>query len=808
MKIPGTWQAGPIPSPVRMLHGSRSMPREDPRSHILGFLSTLSLVPVNLLAAVQLLPVYGDLAGWLMVGFLAGLAGALTAMIRSRHALRPYILQAVLLIAAQFILGPVVTLNETTFLHLIPTPRTLVQGWTDTFGSFKTLVAIDPPLGWEAGGFMALWTLLLWTSFLAAFLAQAHPYDRPRRPDGTVDPTPILATLPILVTLSVSALLGTSHGWHPGLMGCCLWALLLFWTSWRLQLIRSGRLLAKVLTLVPALSIAMGGTLLVPLDRLVLRDRYQPPIDPYQFTSPLSDYRSYIKDHKDDTLVTVHNLPAGTPIRMAVMDRFDGKVWNLSDSAMPGQSSDYRRIGNLISPGRDGGEADDKLAQGPSFKASFTIHQGFGRSWLPTAGRASSISPGRNLSREDLYYNRGTDSALSATPLSANTTYTVEGNLSVRPRQEAIRNSQAGAAQVPQVSDPPDSLPKAAALMTSFQDKPGARALAIETRLHQDGWFSHGLEGDYPSPAGHGDYRINQLLQAQAMVGDSEQYASTMALLARQMGLPSRVVLGFIPKDRQGGISKTRTHQDPGGGTTVDFKGEDAEAWVEINLASLGWVSFYPTPQETKTPDKNLNLTPPNPKTLVRQPPPPLADPLRDDQRAKGRTRIGGQDADQMSGPSFWTRFGPLAGKALAYSSPVWVTVLLILIILAFKAWLLNRARTKGSPQRRIEQGWKQISNLAWQSGLRPQGTRREQTRAIKQGLPGRQKTTGQRNTNMDKLNWLCNLADRTSFGNLPASDQEAAEYWRLVDQVRRSILQGLPRFRRWRTRLSLRHLF
>ena len=40
------------------------------------------------------------------------------------------------------------------------------------------------------------------------------------------------------------------------------------------------------------------GTLLVPQDRFVLRDRYDPPLSPYDYTSPLSGMRSYIKDHK------------------------------------------------------------------------------------------------------------------------------------------------------------------------------------------------------------------------------------------------------------------------------------------------------------------------------------------------------------------------------------------------------------------------------------------------------------------------------------------------------------------------------
>ena len=58
--------------------------------------------------------------------------------------------------------------------------------------------------------------------------------------------------------------------------------------------------------------------------------------------------RSYIKNHKDDVLLTVDDLPAGSTVRLAVMDRFDGNVWNLSDSTMASDSSNYHRVGDSI----------------------------------------------------------------------------------------------------------------------------------------------------------------------------------------------------------------------------------------------------------------------------------------------------------------------------------------------------------------------------------------------------------------------------------------------------------------------------
>ena len=72
------------------------------------------------------------------------------------------------------------------------------------------------------------------------------------------------------------------------------------------------------------------------------------------------------------------------------------------------------------------------------------------------------------------------------------------------------------------------------------------------------------------------------------MVGDSEQYASAMALMARSLGLPSRVVLGFVPKDGDGDPTESRTERTADGQTTVTFTGNDICAWVEILLEDYG----------------------------------------------------------------------------------------------------------------------------------------------------------------------------------------------------------------------------
>lgn len=65
--------------------------------------------------------------------------------------------------------------------------------------------------------------------------------------------------------------------------------------------------------------------------------------------------------------------------------------------------------------------------------------------------------------------------------------------------------------------------------------------------------------------------------------GYCQQFAAAMAIMLREAGVPSRVVLGY---EHQPGNAK--------GEFTVTT--DDAHAWVEAYFAGLGWIPFDPTP--------------------------------------------------------------------------------------------------------------------------------------------------------------------------------------------------------------------
>ena len=261
MSTSASWMDQAQEEPIRLIDQAGLQSSIDPTKRHSPIIPIAALAALDLLAGLQLLPVYGSLPSWLTVGTAACLTGLLIAML-PRRGIATAILQPLLLIAGQFLLGPIFTLNGTTLAHILPTWATLAQGWSATFSAFKTLAAIDPPLGQEAGGLMALWTLMLWTCYLAVLLAR---FGLGRNLGRPAHPVAVLAsTLPVLATMAVSAALGTSKGLYPALTGGVLWLLLLIWSASGLGLLRLQGPASALLTLVLAAGLIFSAGLRLP----------------------------------------------------------------------------------------------------------------------------------------------------------------------------------------------------------------------------------------------------------------------------------------------------------------------------------------------------------------------------------------------------------------------------------------------------------------------------------------------------------------------------------------------------------------
>ena len=89
------------------------------------------------------------------------------------------------------------------------------------------------------------------------------------------------------------------------------------------------------------------------------------------------------------------------------------------------------------------------------------------------------------------------------------------------------------------------------------------------------------VQGDYD---GTGMDLIAEFLGVKA--GYCVHFSSSMAVMARTLGIPSRVIVGFLPgsPDEENGVTRY----------VVDT--HDLHAWPELYFEGIGWVQFEPTP--------------------------------------------------------------------------------------------------------------------------------------------------------------------------------------------------------------------
>ncbi|MWA04345.1 transglutaminase [Actinomadura sp. LD22] len=107
-----------------------------------------------------------------------------------------------------------------------------------------------------------------------------------------------------------------------------------------------------------------------------------------------------------------------------------------------------------------------------------------------------------------------------------------------------------------------------------------ARAQAVKLQR----WFTltGGFTYDLSTPAPQrGNDLVDFLLRSKR--GYCEQFAASMALMARILGIPSRVAMGYT----------SGTQTQPG---TWVVRSRDAHAWPELYFEGSGWVRFEPTP--------------------------------------------------------------------------------------------------------------------------------------------------------------------------------------------------------------------
>lgn len=140
--------------------------------------------------------------------------------------------------------------------------------------------------------------------------------------------------------------------------------------------------------------------------------------------------------------------------------------------------------------------------------------------------------------------------------------------------------------------------------ITDGYSDPYDKAKAIEAYLRSD-QFQYNLNVS-TIPAGQ-DFVYYFLFDSKQ--GYCTYFSTSMVVMLRSIGIPTREVEGFI-----GG--------EPNGDGTYTVRGTEAHAWPQVYFPGYGWVQFEPTPgpgyNTNQLPADNANLTPiPTPTPVV-----------------------------------------------------------------------------------------------------------------------------------------------------------------------------------------------
>ena len=740
--------------------------------------NTVALMAATATASLTLWPVYQSIEFVVLVAVAFAL-GAAIAIAGARRAW-PAWLVALVTVAAYLLAGVPLVIPGRAIARILPSVDGLVELLTATALSWKQLVTIVLPVGAYQALLVPVLILVLLTSVIGLSAALR----------SRVGEFALLAPIALFIAgIGLGPTAETTAIGH----GLGLFVLLLFWLLWfRWQRRRAAvrlvaqqsrrtlesstdRALAAARGLVSAavimaLAIAVGtaAATAVPVSepRDVLRARVQQPFDPRDYPSPLSGFRGYLQPEQSDTaLLTVAGLPESGRLRIATLDSYDGIVYSVGSDTVRSASGSFTRLPYRL---------DQDQIDGDPLALDVTV-VGYRGVWVPGAGALEQIEffgSSATARADSFYYNDNSTTAAVLGGLQEGDRYRIQ---SVLPRRPAdLADARPGTGALPPIRVVPDGITRALNEYVRPGDSPGLQLQAMLEGLRTDGYISHGVKSGEPaSRSGHGADRITQLFGDQPMLGDAEQYAVAAALMARKLGFPSRVVVGFVP-------------ENGGGEVPVTVTGSDISAWIEVQTAADGWVPIDPNPVVREVPPKQ-----PDEPTVISRPqtvvPPPAIDTAERGDLAPPESTVEDPPVP----------LHPILAFLLAALAVIGWTLLGMLVVLApFLAIVVakfrrRRLRRSGAPTDRVSGGWRDFADTAIDFGVPVprSATRTELAQAVGGVSPLA----------------LASVVDRSLYAPEQPGQSDADAVWGLVGELRASFRGSRSRRERVKALISLR---
>ncbi|NKZ06947.1 DUF3488 and transglutaminase-like domain-containing protein [Actinomadura latina] len=453
--------------------------------------------------------------------------------------------------------------------------------------------------------------------------------------------------------------------------------------------------------------------------------------------------------------------PGGTAAeRLAVLAEFDGVTWSSTARFVPTGS----RVPEGPKPDRS-----HEIAQRVTIRELTGV-------WVPAPDRP------RQVDGLPVLVDPGSGALAAARPLRAGQTYRVD---SAVPEWTADDLAGAGVATDaeakaarrlpwgPGATRPPVQVAEFRRFAQAAT--PGARTPLQKAAMLAD-YLKVYAKYDVTAPPGHGYRQIDYFL-GQGRRGTPEHFATAYALLARTLGLPSRVVVGFEGGQRVGG--------------TVQVRSGDVMVWPEIKFDRLGWIRFNPLPDSARPSKNNQGVAAGETEQKLEQAQKSAASQQRDQGPAKTTRQEARKPAPADGSPTPWWVFTSIGLGAL-------VVGYLCAVLLA--PALRRRRRRTGTPAARITGAWHQALDHLADVGL---STARTLT-AHEVAHFGASRIGDAARGHLDPL---ADLVNRSRFAASRPDPRDADRAWHHADELGRLVTAEAGRLRRLRRRLHPRSL-
>mgnify|MGYP000870561531 FL=1 len=717
-------------------------------------------------------PVFGGIPGYLpaLVGITAG---AVVPLLAARFRWSAAMWFAAIL-GFYLLLGGPLALPETTINGFVPSLTTLARLMQLTYQGWYDILTVAIPAGDLSGPQTAP---LLGGLLFAAALVGVIRFTR-----AVVWPM-LLPTAWLALGIAFGVRQAPTSLW----LGAALGAGLLLWTTaHRISrlgaanaefLVRQPRGLSRrtwqglsaMLVIALASGTALGVNVVTGNDvhRQVLRDYVAPPLNLQEYPSPLTKYRLYELNQKNDVLFQVSGMPAGGRLRLAVMDEWNGVVFNVSQN-----TGEYLRVGREL-------PWQPEVAT----QVSEITAQAYDDVWVPSFGEPSRLDfAGEQATRQarGLYFNRNTRQLLTTARIGDGSMLRVTGVVILpfgESQRKGLKGVRGGVAPLARVDRVPEVLVKNATDWTRGAASAYDQLSMIEQKLRTEGFYSDG--SDNRSRAGHTAERLAYMFNQEQWVGDDEQYAASMALMATQLGIPTRVVMGFYPA----------ADADVGNGWQV--RGTEAHVWVEAFLEGVGWVNFDPTPERNRVPNSENPQPKPKPKPRV-DPPPPPRDQVEDETVVADQQEVEFDDPKDQ--PSDWVQVAVVVavsvGGILLLLSP-------LIVIAILKGRRAARRRKKGEIADQVAGAWDEVVDRARDLGFVAvrNHTRRESADDLQEGYPDL------------PIRSMADRVDASVFGPGEPETEVRDSVWKQGGKLRSSLIATKPWYARPAVFFSLKSL-